>query len=127
MTDTPIIIAIACNDSNGNLDRAGPIHMLGCEFETVSGKTLPFRMARPQRHANGWFTLAGKRFHVDGWIEYYGNMAWNCYYVSRPTAEAFLRWLHRRKLYDITTGPTEFFDSFQSDGLSEAAIAGLSI
>lgn len=111
------VLYIACNDGHGQCSgRAKAIRIGSIELLDLSAPG-----PKLTRHASpSGIRLAGKFWHVSGWITLPGPMSCDGF-VLRPLVPGqdgadvlahFARWVRSRRLYVCTCAPTPFFEWF---------------
>lgn len=123
------MLQVACNDETCGVFayRAAEIRIGSIELEPKSWQREPRFVDLGDR-----VRLAGKVWPVTGSVEYFGNWCWNAYVLGYGKTKTekrwltnFVIWLRRRRLFSITTGPTDFFEwwNFRRDA-SPAEVHG---
>ena len=110
-----IYLDVCCNDpDNGAFTgRAVGLNIGDAEFEATDifvGSTF--------KEVEGGIVLSGKRWGVEWSKDWVGNWCWNRYQLAKPASHITLRWymvefvtwLRRRRMFNLTTAPVEFFD-----------------
>jgi hypothetical protein len=96
-------VDFACNDPDNGLfaGRVGSIHIYDqdpvIELESTGAD-------RKIAIEPGGFRLAGRVFEHHGHRTWIGNWAWDGLWMTVDEAARMLAWLHRRQLFQLTTG-----------------------
>jgi hypothetical protein len=112
-----IYLDVCCNDpDNGGFTGRAVGLSIGCaEWDATDifrGSTF--------KEVDGGIVLSGKRWEVENSKDWIGNWCWNRYLLAKGKITVrwymveFITWLRRRKMFHLTTAPTDFFDWWES-------------
>ena len=107
-----ISVALCCNDDRGNTtDRLQMIHIDDIDLELDSlfadwGPKIVF--------LKGAVRISGKRFACHGRASWVGNIYWEAVNMAPAEVCRLLNWARGRKLFDVTGGPVEIGDAWDS-------------
>lgn len=107
-----VMVDICCNDpDNGLFAYVAEQIQIGDQLIELEPRSI-----RAPRFVDlqDRFRLAGKVWAFDSVKEWVGNWCWNGYWMPIPEVVRFLDWLHRRRLFQCTTGETRIYNMWKN-------------
>lgn len=115
MSDPDLLVAVdvACNDPDNGLFafRASALTVGGSDLLQLEAVRLP----SPRFvEIDGGFRLAGKAWPIRYSRDWFGNWAWNRYWLEWGVAVSFVVWLRRRRLFSVDCAEAGLFEFWKT-------------
>lgn len=121
-----IYLDVCCNDPDNGAFTSRAVQL---SIGDAAWDANDFLTGSAFKEVEGGIVLSGKRWQVESSNDWVGNWCWNRYLLAKRGITVrwymveFVTWLRRRKLFNLTTAPVEFFDWWE--GGSDIAPADL--